>query len=442
MKQEMDMTRGAILPKALRFALPLLLTCIMQQLYSMVDAVIIKRLAGLDAFAAIGATGSLLWIVESMLMGLAHGFGVVFAQVAGSVKERENIGSVARRAALIALGLAVAACAVLLLLGDALLLAMQTPARIMGQASAYLKSMTLFLCMAALFNIVGSLLRANGDSGTPFRAMLVSTFVNIALDYVLIRFAGMGAAGAGIATGLSQGLAVALCMGECLKLKFGREPKGTTKRLLRMGLPSLLRDGVISCGGGIVQSVVNSFGVHVIAGVAASKKYFTVLQMCGSAIEGTAATFAGQNTGAGKMDRVRKGMRLMIGLALGASIVTAGLTFAFADGMIALLLGGAEAAEALASGAKALRWAAAFLPALYLLCVVRAALQNMGYAGISMVSGFMELAGRIASAAFLPALIGETSAYVAEEIGWAIAMAYLLVSYFVKIRALSTAKRK
>jgi len=430
-----SMTQGRILPHIFRFAFPLLLTSVLQQTYSMADAVIIKRLAGLDGFAAIGSTGSILWIIESMLMGLSHGFGVVFAQIAGSEREKESLGAAALRAGQLTLSLAFAASIGFLLFSDAILAVFQTPVEILPQASAYLKSMTPFLCMAALFQVAAALLRASGSSAIPLKAMFVSTLVNIALDYVLIRFAGLGVAGAGLATGIAQGLAFGICLRKCGLKPALSLPKGMTLRLLKMGVPSLLRDGIISCGGGIVQSTVNSFGIHVIAGVAASKKYFSILQMCGSALEGTAATFVGQNTGARQYERIRKGMRIIFVLTIASSLLTATLTFVFADGMIRLLLG-SETPQVLASGVKALRWAAAFLPVLYMLCVVRAALQNMGHAVISMISGFMELAGRVAAVAALPALIGETTAYTAEEAGWAIAAAYLVIAYFIKIRQL------
>lgn len=438
MNERNDMTTGRILPKVLRFALPLLLTSILQQAYSMADAVIIKRLVGLKAFAAIGATGAVLWIAESMLMGLAHGFGVVFAQVSGSDKERGGLGAVALRAGVIELGFALAACACILLFEGPILRAVRMPADIAADAAAYMRAMTPFLCMAALFNVAAGLLRASGDSASPFIAMLVSTGANIALDYVLIRFAGMGVAGAGLATGAAQAMALAFCLYKSRSLRGGRLPTGTTARLLRMGLPSLLRDGVISCGGGVVQGMINGFGVHVIAGVAASKKYFSLLQMCGSALEGTTATFAGQNTGAGNIDRMKRGLRLLIALTVGAAVLTAGLTAVFAPGMIRLLIGN-DSPEALSCGIEALRWVALFLPSLYILCVLRAALQNMGCAGMSMLTGFLELGGRLAAVALLPVLIGARTAYLAEAVGWALAALYLIGAYIWKMRRLSYA---
>ena len=144
MSQKSAMTQGPILPQVLRFAFPLLLTGILQQSYSMADAVIIKQLAGLDGFAAIGATGAILWIIESMLMGLCHGFGVVFAQMTGSEQEKKNLGSAAVRAGEISFALAFFSSIFILLFSDTILKTFQTPAEILPKASAYLQSMTPF----------------------------------------------------------------------------------------------------------------------------------------------------------------------------------------------------------------------------------------------------------------------------------------------------------
>jgi len=433
-----DMTKGRPMPLLIRFSLPLVLTGILQQLYTLCDSVIIGRLLGLEAFAVIGAAALAAWLPQSMFLGLAQGYGAVLAQLFGA-GDRAGFRRAKRIAALLSLAGAAVFGAVLAIFRYPLLDIINTPPELREMTAQYLLIIFAALPVDAMFNWAGSALRAAGDSNTPFRALIVSSVTNIVLDYVLIRFFHAGVAGAALATVIAQLISVIICV-TVLQLRrpefpqpTGARVQGGLNRILTMGLPPLLRDGVISAGGLFVQSVVNSYGVALVAGMAAAGRYFTLMNMAGGALEGAVATFSGQNTGAGLHGRVRRGTATAARLALCTSVCTAILTAIFAPQLIGFITGESDG-EALRLGVYALRCTSLFLPALYILCLYRAALQGMGDSVTPMLSGFAEMAMRLICVLLLPGAIGYTAACIADGTGWFAAALLIVGRYFYAIR--------
>lgn len=443
MSTSIDMTRGRPLKLMARFAVPLILSSLLQQAYSLADSAIVGWLIGVEAFAAVGASSFLSWLPTSMLMGLSQGFGVLLAQRFGA-GDREGL----RRATLLSAAMASAAALAMTALGISfltpLLVAVQTPAEMMAYSADYLRVVFSGLLATGLYNVAACALRAQGDSRSPLIALVISTVLNIALDWALVALADMGVEGVALATVIAQCASLAYC-GAQMRRTPAFPPaagapmtSGIAARLLKLGLPPMVRDGVVAVGGLFVQRAVNGFGTAFVAGMTAAQRYFSMLELVGAGLDGSLATFVAQNAGAGKRDRIAEGTRSAVRFGVVASIVTAVLAAALAQPLVSLLVGGAEA-EVVGYGVNALRFTALFLPALYLLYIYRAVLQGMGDSITPTISGFAELAMRMASVMLLPPLIGRGAAYIANGMGWLLAAAVLMGVYYARRRRSRTA---
>lgn len=444
MKNTTDMTKGAPLPLLLRFGTPLMLTSLLRQLYTLCDSLIIGRLLGLEAFAAIGAAGFVAGLPQSMFLGLSLGYEAVLAQLFGS-GDAAGFRAARRRTALLSFFGAFAASMILIVLREPLLELLNTPAELMSLSGDYLLVIYSGLSIHALFDWASSVLRASGDSRTPLNATFLSSLCNVAIDLLLIYGIPLGVKGAALGTVAAHLISLLICLKAMGKgrLQFPEAAPhrvdGSVKRLLQMGLPPMLRDGVIAIGGLFVQSVVNSFGVALVAGMSASGVYFSVMNMAGDGIEGAVATFVGQNAGAGLRSRIRHGVGTAAGLAIALSASTAALVWILAPYLIALITGYGDP-DALRMGTYALRCSALFLPFLYLLCMYRAALQSMGDSVTPLLSGFTELGMRIFCVLVLPPYLGFTAACIAEGCGWLGAAALLAGTYLTKMHREETPK--
>ncbi|MEG2252845.1 MAG: MATE family efflux transporter, partial [Clostridia bacterium] len=256
-----------------------------------------------------------------------------------------------------------------------------------------------------------------------------------ALDYLFLAAFHMGVEGAALATLLSQALATLLCLRGIRRVNDATPRKGewrlhraTLRELLRLGLPPLLSFSVVSIGELVVQAAINLCGVVFVTGVTAARRYFSLLNIIGSALEGALATFVAQNTGARESQRILAGTRIAVLLGLGASVLTSVLVFVFAKPLILLFVpqGGAEIVRI---GVEALRIETFFLWALYMLCLYRAAIQGMGNALIPMLSGFLELALRLVCVWLMPRLIGRSGLYFTDAFAWVLTAFMLIAAY-------------
>lgn len=440
MKGTMDMTRGRIAPQLVRFSLPLMATSMLQLAYSLCDSLVVGRLIGIEAFAAVGASSFLSGLPLSMILGLTQGFGVLLAQRFGAGDEK-GLRRAVGWSALLALAAAALMGTAGMLALHPLLKLMRTPEEMVAYSADYLRVIFLGLWTTALYNVAATLLRSAGDSVTPLAALVVSTLTNIALDYALVAGFGMGADGVALATVLAQLLSLLLCAAR-IRLRPLVLPERTAQQLsrrsdavvlLKLGLPPMFRDGVIAVGGLYVQSFVNGFGTAFVAGLTAARRYFSLMEMGIYALEGAIATFVGQNIGANQPDRAHEGTRISAKLGLAASLLTAAFAAIFARPLIAFLVADTNA-EVLHTGVFALRMMALFLPALYMLCIYRASLQSTGDSITPMLSGFTELTARLLTVILLPALIGSGAACIADGLGWVAAAALLMSVYSLKQR--------
>ncbi len=431
----LNMTRGKPLGLLVRFALPMIFSGLLQQMYTLCDSFIVGRLLGTDAFTAASLASNLNWFPLSILLGAVGGFGVTLAQSYGSGIRQDFHRYFAGTILLTTLlGLILSSAG--LLWTDDFLMLMKTPEQLFAFTRRYVRVLWMGFSVTAIMNVFSHTLLAIGDSRTPLVALAISSFVNIFLDIALISWFSMGIEGAALATVFSQAMAAVwsfrgLKRGEDIlpKARHFRLNWPTAKNLLRMGFPQALCTGVTASGELLVQAAVNSYGVAFVTGLTASRRYLNLLNVIGGGLEGAIATYVGQNWGAGQHRRIEEGTRCAVRIGLFTSAVTGWAVGLTAEFWIRFLVPDASA-ETIRIGTEALQVQAIFLPTLYWLCEYRAAIRGMGNAMVPMFSGFLELAMRIACTLILPLWIGAKGLYFTDAAAWFPTMAMLMVSYY------------
>lgn len=442
MAQTKDMTRGKPAGLIFFFALPLMLGNIFQQLYIVVDTAVVGQVAGVEALAALGAAEWLNWLVGGIVTGFTQGFSILIAQRFGA-GDAEGLRRSAGLSLTLTGGITVLTTIVGLVTIRPILQLMNTPANIIDDAVRYLQVITSCLVINAAYNAFACILRAVGNSKTPLIAMLTAAAVNVALDFLFVLGMGMGVVGAALGTVLAQAAAAAICFAavrQIPQLKFSRQdfiPKGGMPRqLLMLGLPVAFQNTIISIGGLVVQYMVNGFGFLYVAGFTATNKLYGLLEVAASSYGFAIATYAGQNLGAARIDRIRRGIRASVIMALGTALLIAAGVLVFGRALLSLFISGTpeETAEVLKIAYHYLAIMAAGLPVLYLLYVYRSALQGMGNTLIPMLSGAAELFFRVSVVLTLPRFIGDEGLFYAEPAAWIGATLLLSISYYVCIR--------
>lgn len=439
MRQEVrDMTEGRSLPLILAVALPLMFGNIFQQLYTLVDASVVGKGIGLTALAALGSADWFNWMFLSLAVGFTQGFTIPVAQAFGAKdypELRRYVGSGVVLSALVAV--VITAFAEIMI--RPVLALMGTQPAVLPMAVMYLRILFGGIPVVMAYNLLAGILRALGDSKSPLYAMIVSSFVNIALDLLFVLVFHWGVAGAAIATVIAQGCSCIFCFLRLRKVTFlrlaaedFRMDSGRMGKLFRLGLPISLQNAIIAIGGMIVQSVVNQNGVIFVAGYTATNKLYGLLEIAAVSYGYAMSTYTGQNLGAGKYDRIWKGVHvgaaagIVTALAITVLMITCGTFF------IGLFIEDSEnAAEAMRYAYEFLRLMALFLPVLYVLYVYRSAEQGMGNTLLPMLSGILEFFMRTGAALLLPALIGYQGLFWAEILAWIGADLALIPGYYL-----------
>ncbi len=441
MARTKDMTSGSPVKLILLFALPILAGNMLQQLYSLVDSLIIGRLLGVTALTAVSASGWLDWAVLSVPMGLAQGFSIYAAQCYGGRRFADLKRAVAQSY------LISAAATVLLeiisqLMLHPVLLWMNSPDETIGMTDSYLRIIYAGLPIVMCVNVFSGFLHALGNSRTPLAALACSTAVNIALDWWFVGSLGMGTDGGAYATVIAQTASAAVCGAAVAKIPELKPERadyrpdgGVIRKLIRLGFPIAFQNLIISLGGLVLQGVVNAFGFIIMAGYNAAARFQGLIETAGTAVGNAAGTFTGQNVGAGRMDRVRSGLRRSAQISFSLAVLI-GLVMVFFGKPLLSLFIREEAGisdQVMAYGFEFLKFMAAGLPMLYLLFVYRTTLQGLGDTVGPMVSGFVELALRIGSALLLPSVIGYRGVYLAEIAAWIGAGVFLIAGCYRRL---------
>ena len=437
-----NMTEGRPVPLIFSFAIPLMIGNVFQQLYTVVDTMVVGKALGVNALAALGAADWMNWMMLGIIQGFTQGFGILLAQEFGA-KRYDNLRRSVGNSAALSLLSAIVLLGIGQLLARPVLELLNTPARILPDALLYLRIMYLGIPVVMAYNLLASVLRSLGDGQTPLHAMVVAAVTNILLDLLFVLVLGFGIAGAAAATLIAQLISSLFCLHHIRKIDIlslqaadfrpcGRLPF----RLLMLGFPMAFQNAIISVGGMIVQFVVNGFGVLFIAGFTATNKLYGVLEVAATSYGYAMVTYTGQNLGAKRTDRIRKGVKSAILIALLTSLFIALLMLFFGKEILSWFISGTpeEFEQTLQIAYYYLAVMSICLPILYILHITRSAIQGMGNTILPLVSGIAEFVMRAATAVFLPMLIGEHGIFYAEIMAWTGAVVILIISYFIVIR--------
>ena len=437
-----DMTHGPAMRLILTTALPLMLGNMFQQMYTIVDASVVGRGIGLNALAALGSADWFNWMFFSIVIGFAQGFSIPIAQAFGA-KEYGELRKNAGNAISLGLLTAVAITIIALLVVTPVLRIMGTPDEVRPMATSYLRVLFSGIPIVMAYNLLAGMLRALGDSRSPLLAMVLSSLINILLDCLFVFGFGWGVESAAAATVIAQTVSFGFCLLRIRSVEFMRLHRedfilvrSRSLKLMGLGAPISAQNAVIAVGGMIVQTVVNGMGVSFIAGYTATNKLYGLLEIAAVSYGYAISTFAGQNLGAKRMDRVRDGVRagLISGIITALGIAAAMLIFG--RSILSLFIED-SGTSALDIAVEFLTIMACCLPILYVLYVYRSALQGMGNTIMPMVSGISEFVMRTGAALILPGLIGYSGMFWAEVLAWIGADLILIPSYYGMYKQLS-----
>lgn len=431
-----DMTVGSPMRAIFRFAVPLILGYILQQMYLIIDTVIVGRWIGVNALAAIGASTSIMFLIMGFCNGSCAGFAIPVAQAFGA-KDFRKMRTYVSNSYRIAITFAVVITLLSCLFCKKILHLVNTPLEVFDDAYIFLMLQFAAIPFTIGYNLLAGQIRALGNSKQPFYFLITASVVNILLDVLLILILGLGVEGAGIATLLSQAFSVCLCI-RFIKKKMqilipqGEECDFDNKKisiLLYNGVPMGLQFSITGIGIIMLQSANNALGITCVAAFIAAmriKYLFTcVFENIGVAM----ATYCGQNLGAKKMERISQGVRAAIKMMLIFFVFSFIVITPFADDMMTLFVDKGEA-EVVTYAAEFMRIACYFYPCLGLLTIFRYSIQGLGYSNLSMMSGVMEMIARCGVSLWLVPAFMWTGVCYGDPVAWVMADMFLLPAFW------------
>lgn len=442
MAQSKEMTSGPCLPLIFNFTLPLLLGNMLQQTYSLIDAAIVGKFLGINALASVGASTSVVFLILGFCNGCCGGFGIPVAQKFGArdyVSMRRLVSVSLKLAGMMSVGIALITC----LLCAFILRTMQTPENIFQDAYWYLLITFIGVPCTFFYNLLSSIIRALGDSKTPFWFLLFSTVLNVLLDLLCILVFHWGVAGAAIATVFSQGVSVVLCYFymyrkfEILRMQPAdkRFRPELARQLIFVGVPMGLQFSITAIGSIMLQSANNALGTACVAAFTAAMRikmfFLCMLESLGIAM----ATFCGQNYGAGKPERIWTGVKAASLMMIVYVAAVAIILWGFSEKFVLLFVDPSET-EIIADAALFLHISVSFFPVLGLLCILRYSIQGAGYTKLAMFSGVSEMIARILVSVVAVPLWGFWAVCFGDPTAWVFADAFLIPAFIYVYRRL------
>lgn len=442
MAQSKEMTSGPCLPLIFNFTLPLLLGNMLQQTYSLIDAAIVGKFLGINALASVGASTSVVFLILGFCNGCCGGFGIPVAQKFGArdyVSMRRLVSVSLKLAGIMSVGIALITC----LLCAFILRTMQTPENIFQDAYWYLLITFIGVPCTFFYNLLSSIIRALGDSKTPFWFLLFSTILNVLLDLLCILVFHWGVAGAAIATVFSQGVSAVLCYFymyrkfEILRMQPAdkRFRPELARQLIFVGIPMGLQFSITAIGSIMLQSANNALGTACVAAFTAAMRikmfFLCMLESLGIAM----ATFCGQNYGAGKPERIWTGVKAASLMMIVYVAAVAIILWGFSEKFVLLFVDPSET-EIIADAALFLHISVSFFPVLGLLCILRYSIQGAGYTKLAMFSGVSEMIARILVSVVAVPLWGFWAVCFGDPTAWVFADAFLIPAFIYVYRRL------
>lgn len=438
-----DMTQGSPIKLIIMFTIPLLIGNLFQQFYNMADTLIVGRTIGVNALAAVGSTGSIMFFIIGFAQGLTAGLSIITAQRFGA-KDIAGVRKSVGTSFWISIVFTIVLTILSIVFTKPALVMMNTPVEILDDAYSYLIVINAGVGAAVLFNLLANLLRALGDSRTPLLFLVIASILNIVLDLVFILVFKMGVAGAGLATVISQLFSCLLCLIYIHKkvpvLQFKTADWSIDWTFIgqhmRVGFPMGFQASIIAIGAIILQITLNGLGALSVAAYTAAQKIDMLATQPMNSFGVTMATFAAQNFGANRIDRIRLGVKQCILLSGSFSILVGVLVIVAGPAAVSLFVGQGQEQLLDLSGQYFLANGTTYL-LLSLLFIYRFSLQGLGQSFIPTVAGIMELIMRVVAAMFLSALIGFPGACLANPLAWLGALIPLGTAYYLSMKKLS-----
>ena len=438
-----SMTKGNPLRVMLQFAFPLPVGNLLQQTYNIIDAAIVGQNLGAQALASVGASTSVQFMVLGFCMGSCTGFGIPVAKYFGA-GDLAHMKKIIFNGAIVTTAIACIITALCALLCSRILQVLSVKSDIYDNAYSYLMIIFLGLPFTLLYNYLSSILRAVGDSRTPFLFLAFSAVLNIFLDLFFIIVAGWGCAGAAFATIASQAVSGILCLIVIVRkvevLWLSKENRVVSKdavaELLSMGLPTGLQYSITAIGSMVMQSANNGLGGDYVAAFTAGAKLKQFTMCPFDAIATSVSVFCSQNYGAGKFDRIRKGLWEGIAVGVGYGIF-AGIILIFAGRPLSMIFVSKDAAGVLDASAQYLRCMGYFYWSLGILNVTRMVTQGLGHSGRAFFSGVTEMIARTIVCMVFVGTFGYTAICFADQTAWIAACCYIAPTCFYCLKKIS-----
>lgn len=430
-----DLTQGSPLKLMVSFMLPILFGMLFQQFYSMVDTVVVGNFIGVDALAGVGSTGSINFLVLGLCNGICAGFAIPVAQKFGQ-RDFDGLRRFVGNMVWLSVGIAGVVTLITTVLCRRILGWMGTPDEVFDFAYHYIFIIFLGIPATMLYNLLSGILRSLGDSRTPLVFLILSSLLNVGLDLLFILSFRMGVAGAGWATLLAQMISGVLCLVYMAKkfpiLHLSRKDlvpeRWYVKQLLVMGLPMGMQYSITAIGSILIQTAINGLGASAMAAVTAGGKVSMFLVCPFDALGSTAAVFAGQNLGAGKPERIHRGVKDVALVGYAYSIVIFVVAFFWGANLSRLFLNeesGAQVSQILAMSRQYLLTNAAFYIPLMYVNLLRFTIQGLGYSELAVFAGVFEMVARAAVALFLVPVFGFNAVCFANPAAWVLADIFL-----------------
>lgn len=443
-----DMTNGSPSKHILGFAVPMLFGMLFQQFYNLVDTIIVGKTLGVEALAGVGATGSINFMIIGFCMGVCNGFVIPVAQCFGA-KKPADLRKYVFNGYICSIVFAIVLTLASVIFCRRILIIMNTPADIIDHAYNYIVVIFIGIPTVFLYNMVSGVIRSLGDSKTPVVFLVLSSIINVVLDFFLILVCKMGVAGAGWATVTSQLISGLTCLIYMYKkydiLKGDKSERVLDRRfitnLCMNGVPMGLQYSITAIGSTILQAAVNTLGSTYVAAMTAGSKMFNFTCCPFDALGSTMATYAGQNVGAAKIKRLGQGVRSAMIIGSVYSVLSL-IALYFTTDYIALLFVNASETTIIALTRQFILASACFYIPLTGVNVVRFCIQGMGFSVFAISAGILEMIGRAFAAIILIPSIGFMGACLASPIAWIAADAFLFPAFIHCARKLNARHNK
>lgn len=430
-----DMTSGNPSRVLIRFTVPMLISVAFQQLYNIADSIIAGKFIGGNGLAAVGISYAVTMIYMAVANGSNIGCCVVISQIFGN-KNLKKMKTCISTSIISVLVLSIMLTVLGLVFSTPLLRALNTPDNVFQDSALYLNIYTAGIIFLFLYNICTGIFTALGDSKTPLYFLIFSSVFNVLLDYILVRYTSMGVSGVAWATFIAQGLASLLSLGVLiLRLKkidcdkpdiFSFE---LLKKIMYVSIPSILQQSFVSVGNIFIQGLVNTFGEVVVAGFSASGKLntFTITTLC--ALGNSMSSYTAQNVGAGKLERIKKGVVSSYAMSYAVTIPLFLLFFFLPETMMKIFVTGNDIAI-IESGAIFLKIVSPFYLFISIKLIIDGVLRGGGAMSMFMISTFSDLLLRVVLSYALTPLFGELGIWMSWPVGWMLATAISCIFYF------------